>query len=172
MDSKDEELYLYKVDPDYLKFLHKIDGRVSVKFNNRPFIGLITIIGNITYILPLTSQTTEKRKELGKGKRSARITTFIRDSAEIEIADILYNNMIPVLSANCEKLDIDPEKDTYESNEIRFIRKHRQEIINKAKKVHDSRINQCDDEFLLKFCCDFSLLEDRYADYVMKGTAK
>lgn len=43
-DYMDNELYLCEVEPDCLKFLHKIDSQVSVK-----------------YVVPLTSQTTIKR---------------------------------------------------------------------------------------------------------------
>lgn len=53
---------LYYVDKMYLKFLHKEDHRVSVKFNNRPFAGIVTTIGEKMYMIPLTSQTTEERK--------------------------------------------------------------------------------------------------------------
>ena len=43
-DYMDNELYLCEVEPDCLKFLHKIDSQVNVK-----------------YVVPLTSQTTTKR---------------------------------------------------------------------------------------------------------------
>ncbi len=43
-DYMDNELYLREVELDYLKFLHKIDSQVSVK-----------------YVVPLISQTTTKR---------------------------------------------------------------------------------------------------------------
>ena len=34
---ENESPILYYVDKEYLKYLHKEDYRVSVKFNNRPF---------------------------------------------------------------------------------------------------------------------------------------
>lgn len=55
---------LYKIDADYLKYMHKIDTRISVKYNNRPFVGIITMINGINYVLPLTSQTTCERKKM------------------------------------------------------------------------------------------------------------
>lgn len=58
----EQKLSLYKIDPDYLKYLHSIDSRISVKYNNRPFVGIVTMINGISYVLPLTSQTTEERK--------------------------------------------------------------------------------------------------------------
>lgn len=136
-----EQLHLYEIDANYLRFLHKIDGRVRVKFNNRPFVGLIIMMDSIPYVLPLTSQTTAERAKVGKGKRSARTTTYIRDSAGNEIADILHNNMIPVVAGTYHKKHIDPMIDTYELNEIRFIRKNAEKIISKAKKVYTQRIS-------------------------------
>ena len=157
-------LCLYNIDADYLKYMHKIDNRISVKYNNRPFVGIITMINGINYVLPLTSQTTGERKKEGKNKRSSKITTFIKDSAAIEIANILHNNMFPVKDDVYTALDIDATVDTYESNEIRFIRKNAKKIIDKAQKVYSDRITQLD-PFLNKVCCDFRKLEDNYLDF-------
>lgn len=159
-----ESLRLYKIDSDYLRFLHSIDKRISVKYNNRPFVGIVTMVNSIKYVLPLTSQTTQTRKKEGKGKRSAMITTFVRDSANVEIANILHNNMFPVLEGLYTPLEINPTKDTYELNEIRYIRKHSDEIINKATKVYVNRTTK-GNEFLQKTCCDFNKLEKYYMEY-------
>lgn len=156
-----DELKLYKIDPGYLDYLHDIDNRISTKFNGRPFVGLITMINEVTYVLPLTSQTTQERKKSGKRRRSAMITTFIRDSAGEEIANILHNNMFPVRDGAYTELKLDPEVDTYEMNEIRYIRKHSGEIISKAKRVYAARTENPND-FLEKTCCDFKRLESRY----------
>lgn len=51
MNSK---LSLYKIDADYLKYMHKIDYRISVKYNNRPFVGIITMINEINYVANLS----------------------------------------------------------------------------------------------------------------------
>ena len=160
----DNELYLCSVNKDYLKFLHKIDYRVSVKYSNRPFVGVITMINGIEYVLPLTSQTTQEREKDGKSKRSAKISTFVRDSSGLEIADILHNNMIPVKRELYELIQVDAEADTYESNEIRFIRKNKDKIIHKAQKVHDDRMTK-HDKFLYRTCCDFGKLEDAYENF-------
>ena len=133
------ELCLYKIDSNYLKFIHKIDYRISVKYNNRPFVGIITMINEINYVLPLTSQTTEERKNEGKNKRASDITTFVKDSTGMEIANILYNNMFPVVDGVYSVCEIDATTDTYESNEIRYIRKNADKIIHKAQKVYKKK---------------------------------
>ena len=154
-------LSLYKVDPSYIKYLHSIDGRISVKYNNRPFVGIITMLNGICYVVPLTSQTTDIRRQEGKKKRSSQITSFIKDGKGQEIADLLYNNMFPVIDGVCELIEINPDKDTYELNEIRYIRKNREEIIKKAQKVYDKRNSQ-KDAFFNKTCCDYEKLESTF----------
>lgn len=160
----EKELYLCKIDKEYIKYLHGIDYRVSVKYNNRPYVGVITMIDNIKYVIPLTSQTTQEREKEGKKKRSAKITTFVRDSAGNEIANLLHNNMIPVKEGYYTLMEVDAEKDTYEANEIRFIRKNKDRIIQKAKKVHNDRMTK-HDKFLYKTCCDFGELEEKYESF-------
>ena len=87
---ENESPILYYVDKEYLKYLHKEDYRVSVKFNNRPFAGIVTMVGGRKYIIPLTSQTTEERKNAGKNKRSSLITTFVTETSGKEISNLLY----------------------------------------------------------------------------------
>ena len=144
--------------------MHSIDHRVSVKYNNRPFIGIITMLNGISYVLPLTSQTTQERQKEGKRKRAPIITTFVRDSSGEEIANILHNNMLPVQEGLYEPLEIDAAADTYESNEIRYIRKNKDAIIKKAQSVYYNRMNKCT-PFLEATCCDFANLEAHYLEF-------
>ncbi|MEY8308387.1 type III toxin-antitoxin system ToxN/AbiQ family toxin [Erysipelotrichaceae bacterium 51-3] len=131
----DTELCLYKVDADYLKYLHKFDYRISVKYNNRPFVGIITMVNGIEYVLPLTSQTTEERKREGGNKRSPVITTFIKDSSNKEIANILHNNMFPVKNDVYVALDVDATKaivsiSIFILTAIKLLEKRKHSIIN------------------------------------------
>ncbi len=159
-----KELSLCVVDSQYLRYLHKIDYRVSVKYNNRPFVGIVTMLGGIEYVIPLTSQTTAEREKEGKKKRASVITTFVRDTSGVEIADLLHNNMIPVKSGVYSFIEVDATQNTYEANEIRFIRKHKEQIVHKAQKVHDDRILK-HNSFLYKTCCDFIRLEEACQSY-------
>lgn len=158
---------LYRVDKDYLRYLHKIDYRVSVKYNGRPYAGIITSIGEYEYLIPLTSQTTEKRTVEGKGKRNSFITTFITETSGLEISNLLYNNMIPISENLVIPLNIDPEADTYESNEIRYLRKNWKRVEQKALKVYLRRydVTAHSFEFLRKTCCDFKRLEEALNQY-------
>ena len=158
------KLSLYRIDPKYLRYLHDIDNRVSEKFDGRPFVGVLTIVNGKQYVLPLSSQTTEKRKARGKKKRPAVFTTFVKDGSKTEIANILHNNMIPVNSQSLTKISVDPHKDTYVMNEIRYIRKFADEIVAKAQKVYERRIANYND-FYINYCCDFASLEQAMTDY-------
>ena len=159
-------LNLCKIEPAYLRFMHSLDYRVSVKYNNRPFVGVVIVVEGLNYVLPLTSQTTQKRKEAGKKKRSAILTTFVKTSAGEEIANILHNNMFPVKDGVYTLLAIDPTRDTYESNEIRFIRKNAEKIIAKTIKLREKRL-LANDAFLTRNCCDFKKLEEHYQEFVL-----
>ena len=66
---------LCEIQRDYIKYMHDMDWRVSVKYNNRKFVGLAVRINGRMYVVPLTSQTTKERVARGKKKRSAAITT-------------------------------------------------------------------------------------------------
>lgn len=75
--------------------------------------------------------------------------------------------MIPIKNDCYEIIDVDATVDTvdtYEANEIRFIRKNKEKIIEKAQKVHDKRILN-NNVFLNKTCCDFQKLEISYQNF-------
>ena len=84
-----------------------------------------------------------------------------------EIANILYNNMIPVYDEVITPVTVNPEVDTYISNEIRFIRKTWEVIQNKALYVYDERYltSSKNYSFLVNTCCDFKKLEAACQQY-------
>lgn len=57
---------LYTVDPDYLEFLYKVDSEVyyspSYRTSAKPFIGIIVLIDDIDYFIPLSSAKAKHRK--------------------------------------------------------------------------------------------------------------
>ena len=153
---------LCQVDREYIKHLHNhVDWRVSVKYNNRPFVVLTLQIAGYDYAIPLTSQTTAERLKEGKKKRNSTATTFIYDG-ENEIANLLHNNMFPVPAGVLTDVVIDPDKDTYLANEERFIRKHYDEIVAKSESLYNDRYNTSKKNyyFLNNICCDFNKLEE------------
>lgn len=158
---------LCKVDDKYLRYMHKCDNRISVKYNNRPFVVLVVEINGFLYAVPLTSQTTSERIKRGKKKRSHRTTTFIYNKNE-EIANLLHNNMFPVPDTSLSDIIIDPITMSYEANEERFMRKNWVDINLKSIDVYTDRYNpECRDfQFLSKICCDFKYLETKCSEWI------
>ena len=188
---ENESPILYYVDKEYLKYLHKEDYRVSVKFNNRPFAGIVTLVGDRKYIIPLTSQTTEERKNAGKNKRSSLITTFVTETSGKEISNLLYNNMIPVneqiiklnnkyyikrvIGVAGDTVDID-----YADGKIIINGEEQNEdyiyepIKKKAEKIFNQRydIESHNFNFLKKTCCDFKKLEKALDQFEIRQEEK
>ena len=156
------------VDKEYLKYLHNIDHRISVKYNNRPFVVLTIIINGFLYAIPLTSTTNKIRISQGKKPRNDLVTTKILDNGD-EIADLLFNNMFPVMESVLTDIVINPLIDTYELNEERFIRKHWGRINAKAFLVYNMRYNQEHKNYdlLNRICCDFKRLEAETVSFVV-----
>lgn len=160
-DYKKTNIRMCKITKDYLKFMNKIDYKVSKK-KERTFIGLIVKFNNIQYVVPLTSQTLEKRHLNGKRKRSPIITTFLKENGN-ELADILHNNMFPV--PENEIIDIKgirDESNSYLSKEYRYIKKKWDKINEKSMNIYLSRYDKHHPNyyFLKSMCCDFKKLEE------------
>ena len=165
-DIKQTSPKIVMVDKEYLTYLHVHDNRVSLK-KDRPYVGLSVRINDKVFVIPLTSQTTQERKKRGLKKRNSLTTTFVK-AAGIEISDLLHNNMIPVPKKLAQKVEIDPIKDTYLSNEYRYIRKHWVEITNKSLMIYLERYNEKSRNyaFLQSICCDFKMLEEKYDEWI------
>lgn len=76
--------------------------------------------------------------------------------------------MIPVPKELTQKIDIDPIKDTYLSNEYRYIRKHWVEITNKSLMIYLERYNieSRNNTFLQSICCDFKMLVEKCDNWI------
>lgn len=167
-DIKQTSPKIVIVDKNYLSYLHGFDSRVSLK-KDRPYVGLSVQINGKLFVIPLTSQTTQERTKRGLKKRNSLTTTFIKASG-IEISDLLHNNMIPVPKKLAQRVEIDPLKDTYLSNEYRYIRKHWVEITNKSLMIYIERYNEKsrNNVFLTSICCDFKMLEEKCDEWIKK----
>ena len=157
-----DEIKIYDVDYSYRRYLHSYDHRVNLKPNRR-FMGVIVIVDTIQYLIPLTSRPYRNN---GK-RRNARTTVEIKNESGEIIAALLVNNMIPV-PVNCYHLvDIPNDRDKdYLNSENIYLRKIKvkREIIRKVKSVRDSVLVH-HDEFMIGFCCDFKLLEEKCLEW-------
>lgn len=152
-------LNFYYIDLNYIRNLSRADDNVmsvspQVGKENRPFLGIIILIGGQKYCIPLTSP---KKKFENMKSQIDFIKIFDHNSRHPEysskiIGILNLNNMIPVNNSVISKvnLKLNPH-DT---------------IINKANKVY-SLITDFPDKNrnLTKKCVDFNKLEHILAQY-------
>lgn len=152
-----EKVTFYKIDTDYLKKLRAKDSRVSLK-NNRAFVGVLIEINKQDYCIPLTSTVVPTS---GK-KRNPMVTVNVFDDENKIIACLLLNNMIPVKTEVCERIDFNllPEdKKRYHIEEYIYISQNYDNIFRKANSIYNYRIDG-KNPFLNSVCCDYKLLEE------------
>lgn len=152
-------LNFYYIDLKYIRNLSRADDNVmsvspQVGKENRPFLGIIILIGGQKYCIPLTSP---KNKFENMKSQIDFIKIFDHNSRHPEysskiIGILNLSNMIPVNNSVISKvnLKLNPH-DT---------------IINRANKVH-SLITDFPDKNrnLTKRCVDFNKLEHILAQY-------
>lgn len=158
MKLYNDKIQIYDIDYNYRNYLFKFDKKVNIKHRRR-FSGIIVSVENFNYFIPFTSHP--KRKN-GK-RRNPRTTVEIYNESNELIAALLINNMIPVPNGFFNLVDIPNDRDKdYLNSEYIFLRKEKtkQQIINKAENVYKMVVEQ-KDEFLVGFCCDFKLLEEK-----------
>jgi len=165
---------LIYIDEKYTDFLREYDARVSYNKNTtyqRPFIGVLLNIGEMEYFAPLTSSF--KGKKL-KDNPKPESTTFF-PIKKCELGGVNFNNMIPVVKSVYWFIDTniyitDTPKLKSEKikllNIIRFLRKNKNKIIIKAKKIYNLQITNKLYANYKDITCDFKLLEEKAIMYL------
>lgn len=179
-------LKLYYVDMKYIRDLHHADQHVmsvspQTGKEDRPFIGVITIVGDKKYCIPLTSGNKEKFKK----KKNA--VDFIKipdegkkdeNGAFITIGGINLNNMIPVVDSVIYPLDIkihpnDSSKQRADkkrlTKELDWCQRNEDLITRKANRLYALRVEHPEQNIsLTRRCCDFKKLEQVLDKYLGK----
>lgn len=61
-----EEYGFYVINPDYLEYLYNIDSEVyydlSYRKSMKTFLGIIVLVGNYNYFIPMTSAKEKHKK--------------------------------------------------------------------------------------------------------------
>jgi len=151
----------------YTDWLFKVDARVSKNVNvayQRPYIGVLFKIGDKQYFAPLTS--SRKGKKLKNSPVPENITFFpINDC---KLGGVNLNNMIPVVKGVywLADLKIKPTDKEWEKNKkillqrtIRFLRKHDERLLIKAKFLYDKMCREKLSSKQSVIVCDFLKLE-------------
>lgn len=160
-------LKLYKINIEYIKYLYSVDNRVQFNPNRedeysakRPYLGVVLEVNNHKYFVPLEHPRIEHQK--------MKNNIFIFKIHNGKYGILGFNNMIPVEEEHLLEFDINKENTKYKQiliSQYRFCNKHIAEIKEKAKKTYEKSENS---PFLKKVCCDFRILEEKCLDYKNK----
>jgi protein AbiQ len=157
---------LVRVSKNYADYLREYDDKVPFK-QNRPFVGIVLMVGENKYYAPLTSPKKKHK--------------FMKDTLDfIKIKDGEYgainlNNMIPVqdcgiVAVNLRIGENDSEQEIKDKillqNQRIWCVKHKNVIEDKAKKLHDKIYEKKAGNHIASRCCDFKLLEEKASLYL------
>lgn len=95
-----KRLKLYNVNLKYIRNLHNADEHVpsispQIGKQNRPFLGVIVMINDAKYCIPLTSNSARKKKNFDSMRENITLRK-IRDKDGTILAVLNLNNMIPI----------------------------------------------------------------------------
>lgn len=166
---KKERLHLYQLDMKYVRDLAKVDDKVmSVSpqqhKENRPFVGIIIVMDQHKYCIPLTSPKPKHSK-----MKNDLDFSKILDSDNKIIGALNLNNMIPVSKEVIRILDIKPDRRdspkerAYKellNNQLDWCNNNIESITKKANKLY-VLVTQTPEKSrnLTRRCCDFKKLE-------------
>ena len=161
-----DKLLLYRVSTDYINYLKKFQKHIwdnEEKGYTRPYVGIVTQIGNYKYYVPLSSPK-EKHKTMKDG------LDFIKIIHKNELKAVInINNIIPVDDSDITLINIEQEKQDYRdllNIEMIFIRKNSEVITGNAKSVYEKITKHKKENMALAArCYDFKNLEKKLEDY-------
>ena len=192
MFSLKKNLKFININQDYLKYLHKFCSEVYYKptgYETKPYIGILVQENNSEYVIPLSSA-----KEKHKTWKNVDVDRFLIfencDKPEYGSRDIYVKNpdgsfkhilsvmdlkkMIPIKQGLYTEVNLNPTANDTDSDkkykvllniEYTFCIKIMNSIIQKASKLYDKQISTGK---IVKFCCDFKLLEEKCKEYKCK----
>ena len=159
-------LKFYTVNNDYINYLRQFDQRIYENRSRRPYIGIVHVIGDINYYVPLSSPKP-KHKTMKNSKDFHKINGGL-------LGALNFNYMIPVRDNDLILKDIKNEPDIlYKNlliNQYNEILKIKDVIYSKAEtlylltQIDDNNLSSTDKKIKSR-CCDFTLLEIRMTEY-------
>ncbi len=153
----------YYVETDYVDYLRTFEFKVLQNKENtfqRPYVGVITTLNGIKYIIPLASPR-------GRFVTNKQQFHRVMDGSSL-IGVLKFNNMIPVRDELIHWIDFNTISDqAYKAllqKEYIFIKGIQTKIEGKALQYRTTIWNS--NEFFTSISNDFTLLEDKMALYV------
>lgn len=192
MFSLKDKLEFININQDYLKYLHEQCSEVYYKpigYDNKPYLGILINNDESQYVIPLSS-AKEKHKSWKNieadrfliyekcEKHSISNNAICKEMPDGTLEHLLsvidLKKMIPIKDGLYTKVDLVlSEKDSKETRnyknlmnkEFSFCLKILNSIIQKASKLYEKQMATGK---VIKFCCDFKLLEQKCKEYEMK----
>lgn len=169
---------IYDIEEKYLDFLRSVEEKImlgkSSYNNNRKFaVGVVLNIGGINYYAPLSSvkqhQLNENGDNLNKQYKQRCFPIIIKRNKQDKIVSLLrLDFMFPVPENLLKELNFNEIQDekyrTFIRLEYQYIKRKKQEILEKALELYEKAINP--QHFLHNKCCDFKLLEEKYQERI------
>ncbi|MBR3813125.1 MAG: type III toxin-antitoxin system ToxN/AbiQ family toxin [Spirochaetaceae bacterium] len=178
-----EKLTFININQDYLKYLHENCSEVYYKkigYDKKPYLGILINEDNNQYVIPLSS-AKEKHKswknidtdrflifencDKSALSRNAIYKENPDGTAKHILSVIDLKKMLPIKDGLYTRVDlIANQQDSVEernyknlmNKEFSFCLKILPSIIQKANKIYSKQIETGN---IIKFCCDFKLLE-------------
>lgn len=163
---------LYHVNMKYIRNLHRIDDNIpSVSPQNdkqsRPFLGIILLVNNSKFCIPLSSNSEEKNKKLASMRDNITLRKIYDKSGKL-LAVLNPNNMIPIRDEYISEIDLKihtndiPELRRWKKlciKELNWCQSHQSEIERLANELY--RLYISNEPFgKRKICLNFPALEN------------
>ena len=184
-----DKLKFINISQDYFKYLHDHCSEVYYKqfnYDNKPYLGILINNENNQYVIPLSS--AKEKHKLWKNTDTNRFLVYencdksslsknaiYKENPDGSIKHILsaidLKKMIPVKEGIYSIVDlVAKQNDTTEernyknllNKEFSFCLKILPSIIQKANKLYNKQIETGK---IIKFCCDFKLIEEKCDQY-------
>lgn len=188
MNIQFENLGLYNIDTDYLRYLNGIEPEVQFTqekdYEQKPFLGILVTIDTYSYFIPLTSGKPKhaKWKNVGPAhyliyeqvkKTELRKRDVFKSISETDALKIFaaldLKKMIPVREAQYTRIDFSALPDRKYADllekEYRFCQKIQDGILSKVTQIYRE---QKETGKVHPMYCDFAKLEIACDEYMTK----
>lgn len=186
MNVRFENLGLYNIDTDYLRYLNSIEPEVQFTeekdYAQKPFLGVIVTIDTYSYFIPLTSGKPKhaKWKNVGAAHylvyeqvkktelRKKDIYKSISETDALKIyAALDLKKMIPVRRELYTRIDFSALSDEKYADllekEYRFCQKQQDGILSKVTQIYTQ---QKESGKVFPMYCNFAKLEEACDKYI------
>lgn len=193
MFSLSGKLTFINIHQEYLKYLHDWCSEVYYKpigYENKPYLGILINNDGTEYVIPLSS-AKEKHKSWknADGDRFLIYEKYVENAisetavckkmpdgtTEHILSVIDLKKMIPIKDGLYTKVDLthsdtdSKEVKNYKNlmnKEFSFCLKIIDSVIQKASRLYEKQMKTGK---VVKFCCDFKLLEEKCKEYNQAG---